>query len=171
MAQKKQVTKTVSHAQEPTREASGKMVKVKILAFIGEWSPGDEVEVSEELSKSLTAAPQNDIHGHFKHQPKAILLSVAEKMKTQPMNIKKMTMKDLADMNAKNIVPTPHDPAFEAKVKAIQNGEKVSRMPGLSAPRAEEENQSEYHGEENSEEESKSDHENSNEESSENTEE
>jgi hypothetical protein len=128
----KQEVKKEEHKPAPKPEPV-KMVKVKILRYVGQHAPGDEVEVTEEIAKHLCAKSPGSQDGHFNHQPKAMLLEDSKKLKNLKLDIRKLSAKDMADLNKKNIVVTPRDPAFEAKVEAIKKGETVNVMPAMSA--------------------------------------
>jgi len=95
-------------------------VKVKILKYVGQSVPGDVIEVDEAQAKILCEPSQVDTGGGVmvSHQ-KAVLLSEVEKMKEMPIDIKKMTAKDMAELGQKNIVNTPVGDAFDKKVKSL----------------------------------------------------
>jgi hypothetical protein len=96
-------------------------VKVKILKFVGKYTPGQIVEVSEAEAESLCkTSVVNTGEGRTQVNQKAMLLSVAEELDSMPIDIRKMSQKELADMGKRNIVPTPRDSIFEERVAKIQ---------------------------------------------------
>jgi hypothetical protein len=99
-------------------------VKVKILKFVGKYTPGQIVEVSESEAENLCkTSVVSTGEGKTQVNQKAMLLSVAEELDSMPVDIRKMSQKELADMGKRNIVPTPRDAIFEervAKIKAKQ---------------------------------------------------
>ena len=115
-------------------------VKVKILKFVGSHQPGDVIEVSPEMAESLCReSGVNSGEGKIESHRKAILLEEAEAMESAPVDIRKMSSKELADMGKRNIVPTPIDHAFEARMRQMNEGKKVQAPRTLSEEAIEDE--------------------------------
>lgn len=92
-----------------------KMIKVKFMKWVGEYQPGQVVELPEELAKQMCEVKEvHDGHKLIPHQ-KAMLLSEVEKLKKMPVDINKMTQKEMNELGLKNIVHSPKtDKEYEA---------------------------------------------------------
>lgn len=97
-----------------------KTVKVKILTNVGIYTKGQEVEVTETEAKAMcTVRERNDGHKLIPYQT-AMLMSDWEKIKKAPIDKGGLSQGELEAMGEKNVVPTPVDKAFEAKVDAAK---------------------------------------------------
>ena len=104
-------------------------VKVKFLKHVLNWKPGDVAEVEDEVAKQLCKKTKVDLGGgEFGVHRKALPLDEAEKLQSVKLDVSKVTQHELEQHLQKNVVVTPLDPLFEAKLKKIRedvpNGEK-----------------------------------------------
>lgn len=112
------------------------LVKVKILKHVGQWSPGDVVEVPEPLAKQLcTVSTVNNGHKIVPHQ-KAMLHSDAEALASAPVKMEDLTQGDMAQMGIKNVVQSPKYSDLERKLKtdATQAVKKESQEVKAESP-------------------------------------
>lgn len=85
------------------------LVKVKIMAHVGHYLPGQEVEVEEAIAQQLCASrKRSDGHGLIDHRC-GMLLSEFEERKNAPVDKNGLTQGELTAMGLKNIVVTPPD--------------------------------------------------------------
>lgn len=103
------------------------MVEVKILKVVGPYLPGQVVQVDDEMAV------------HLADGKKAMLLSDFEKMESAQKDPSKLSVKEMADLNMKNIVGP--DQAFVAKAeelalkgKPIASGEPQTCTGGVTPP-------------------------------------
>lgn len=83
--------------------------KVRILKFVGKHQPGDVVELPDAQAHELCKESSvHDGHKVVKFR-KAVLLEEAMQMESRPVDLRKVTQKEMHDMGLKNIVPTPSD--------------------------------------------------------------
>lgn len=92
-------------------------VKVKVLKAIGQYSPGQEVEVDEATAKALCEPRKHNDGTRVVESINAMLMSDFEALKNQPVNKGGMTQGELSSMGIKNVVQTPADPVLEKKFK------------------------------------------------------
>lgn len=98
------------------------LVKVVILMHVMNWIPGTTAEVTAEEAEALCKVnSKNDGHKVVQYQ-KAMRVEDFEKMKAQPVNKGGLTQGELTELGLKNTVATPTDPAFEKRLKNIQEG-------------------------------------------------
>lgn len=105
---------------------SEKTVKVRILKPVGTHKPGDDVDVTEEMAKQLCTPRKVSIgEGKFQHNILAMTHDDIDRLKAERIDSKGgegLTQHELAEMGMKNVVETPLDPAFEAKLKSVPKG-------------------------------------------------
>lgn len=109
-------------------------VRVKILKYVGQFTPGDIVDCSEEDAAHLCKESRVNAGTETVSHLKAMKLDEVLKLKEQKLtarDLKSMTSKELADMGLKNIVKTPHDAAFEKNLeitrKAAEKAQKTKK--------------------------------------------
>lgn len=120
---------------EQTKEQPVKkgFARVKILKFVGNHQPGDIIDVPQEMADVLCEPSTINLgDGKTDDHRKAILLSEAEAMDSAPVDIRRLSSKELADLGKKNIVPTPRDSAFDARLAQMQKGKKIQSTGTLS---------------------------------------
>ena len=112
-----------------------KKVKVKVLKYVGEFIPGQVIEVSEGYAKQLCKVSKVQDGERLVDNVRAMLLEEAEKLEVAEIaDVSKMTAADMARLGLKNIVETPVDPELKANMAAgkdtITGLEKAKAKPG-----------------------------------------
>lgn len=102
-------------------------VKVKILKYVGHYEPGQIVEVSPEEAAQLCAKSQVHLGGLNDHV-RAITLDEMKSLEEVKVDASKMTAAEFAALGLKNIVHTPKDVAFEAKLAAIKKADEEAKL-------------------------------------------
>lgn len=121
-------------------------VRVKILKYVGQFTPGDIVDCDEETAKHLLKETKVNSGEQMVSHVKAMKLEDVIKLKEQKLTareIKLMTAKEMADLGLRNIVKTPRDDQFEANLaiakKAAEKAQKGKKamMDAKAASEAE----------------------------------
>jgi hypothetical protein len=87
--------------------AQDEKVKVRILKHVGEYSPGQVVELTQfEAEQICTPSIVND-NGVKISTFKAMLEEKAIELESKPLDIKKLTVGELVEMGKRNIVVSP----------------------------------------------------------------
>jgi len=115
------------------------MVKVKFLKSVGAYQVGDVVELADEMAEQVLKPMEYMDGEQLVSIPKAIRLSDAEKLEKAEVTaeeLKKMTAADMAKLGKKNIVVTPADPAFEAKLTKLRGEDEEAGKAQKAAVKA-----------------------------------
>jgi len=119
--------------------SDAKKVKVKILRYVGTWTPGEIIEVSPEEAAVL-CKPSEAHNGHeVEVIHKAMELDKIQKLEALPVDISKLTQKDMDEMGLKNIVHTPLDESVASKPEK----KSVEKAPAVKAKAAKQEEKAE----------------------------
>lgn len=96
------------------------MKKIKILRYVGAYVPGQVIDVEDELADML-CHPVEVFHGEqLEKIQKAVLVSDLEKLEAMPVDLSKMTAKDMHELGLKNIVPMPEEPGIDDEKVAVE---------------------------------------------------
>lgn len=89
------------------------MKKVKILGFVGEYTPNQIVEVEDAMATQLCAKS-------YRGDVRAMLLEDAIKLEQNPTPVEELTACDMASAGRRNVVETPseHREYFEKRKMA-----------------------------------------------------
>lgn len=97
-----------------------KTVRIKILKYVGHYEAGQEVDVSEdEAAKLCEVREKHDGEKAVKFQ-NAITVEDFEKAKSAPIDKGGLTLEEVRALGDKNVVETPKDKAFEAKLARLR---------------------------------------------------
>lgn len=123
-------------------------VKLRILANVGSHRPGDEVEVSEEQAKHLTARRSRSRGAdEVEHFRAAMPVEEYEELKALPPDKGGLTKDEAEALGLPNRVQTPHDPTFEAQLELKRKGLDRAAKAKAAVKKAEEDAQAESEGE------------------------
>lgn len=118
--------------QEPKQEPKKGLITVKILKHVGPYTPGQVVDMTPEEAKSVCTPRERHDGTQLIRTQLAMTLKDFEIMKAAPVDKGGMTQGELAAIGEKNIVETPKDKAFEARLAAIKKGKSVDQIPAVS---------------------------------------
>ena len=85
-----------------------KLVKVKILKYVGQWTPGDIIEVSESQAEELCKVGEIQMGADLQKHYRAMRIEDVEKLEVyKAQSIHKMTAAEATALGLKNIVKSP----------------------------------------------------------------
>lgn len=118
-----------------------KLIKVKILKYVSQYKPGDEIEVSQEVAEQLCGVRKVwDGEKEVEHCV-AMLSSDIQKLKETPVELSKLSAYELSQLGVKNIVQTPKDiiEKIEQQAKPIPKSEATETVEETEAEVADQE--------------------------------
>lgn len=108
-------------AKELAKKPAAGLVRVKILKFVGTFTPGDVVECDKEKAEQLCSKSQINLgEGAKTPHIRAMLLSEAEELEERAVDMRAMSQAEMAELGKQNVVLTPKDPAFEARLANLR---------------------------------------------------
>lgn len=97
--------------------------KLKILKAVGHYELGSEVVVEDKLAEQLCMITEVHDGEKLVKTRKAMPLAEYIVLEKEARKVENLTAAEGAALGIKNIVPTPKDPVFEARLEAIKKGE------------------------------------------------
>jgi hypothetical protein len=105
--------------KNPSVKPAAGMTRIKILLYVGQYSPGDIVDCSAEEAANLLSVGHTNDGTKVIEVRRAILLSDAQAQEEAPADLDSLAQDELEAMGRKNIVATPRDAAFEEKLRLM----------------------------------------------------
>ena len=121
-----------------TKVAQGK-VRVKVMAFVMQFKPGDIVDCEPDVAKNLCKVSERDDGSQLLKVVRAMRIEDAEKLeheKANPKDIANMSAGELAATGRKNIVQTPKDEAFEKNLALAKKASDKAAKEAAAAAKA-----------------------------------
>lgn len=111
-----------------------KKVKVKIMAHVGKYQPGDIAEVPADQAEFMCEIRKRNNGHELVEYRTAMLLSEYEAVKDLPIDKGGLSQFELAQTGEKaNVVKTPADPKFEAQLAARKKALEKQRAKEMKA--------------------------------------